>query len=293
MAAQAGAQAGSRKKAKSLIANERRRRRSSCSRSTRRCGGSSTTCATRACSTTPTSSSPPTTASSAGEHRIIGGKYLPYDPSSRVPLLIRGRGFRRCGQRRAGLAHGRAADDPRHRGLARSRLDGRSLLPYAQNPARALEPPDPARGRHRPGPRRRGARVGLGSEPRAQRQRQGAARRQEGRQGPRPGEGPDQVAEVRRQRQLRPRLQGDPHRPLPLRPLRQRPDRALRHELRPGPAALAGGQPAVQADPQVPLQRAGPASPPAPAPAAGSRSRPSRCPCRSGSRRGGSDKPAK
>ncbi|MGH2577104.1 MAG: sulfatase family protein, partial [Actinomycetota bacterium] len=28
-----------------------------------------------------------------GEHRIIGGKYLPYDPSSKVPLLIRGPGI--------------------------------------------------------------------------------------------------------------------------------------------------------------------------------------------------------
>src|SRR6185503_2535626 len=28
-----------------------------------------------------------------GEHRIAGGKYLPYEPSSRVPLIIRGPGI--------------------------------------------------------------------------------------------------------------------------------------------------------------------------------------------------------
>jgi len=28
-----------------------------------------------------------------GEHRISGGKFLPYDPSSRVPLIIRGPGI--------------------------------------------------------------------------------------------------------------------------------------------------------------------------------------------------------
>ncbi len=40
-------------------------------------------------------------------------------------------------------------------------LDGRSLLPYAQNPVAALDSPDPARGRHRPGQRQRRLRSGL------------------------------------------------------------------------------------------------------------------------------------
>ena len=190
-----------------------------------------------------------------GEHRIVGGKYLPYDPSSKVPLLIRG----------PGIPAGAVSDElvsltdlPETileiAGSPDPSLDGRSLLPYAQNPASALGPPDPARGRYRPRSRQCRARRRLVSEPRAHRRRQGEARRQEGRQEPRPGEGPDQVAEVRRQRELRPRLQGNPHRPLPLRPLRQRADRALRHALRPGAAPLVGGRPAVQAGAQLPLQ---------------------------------------
>ncbi len=70
-----------------------------------------------------------------GEHRIAGGKYLPYDPSARVPLLIRGPGIP------AGAISDELvsaidvpqtildiAGDPRN-------VDGRSLLPYAMNPA--------------------------------------------------------------------------------------------------------------------------------------------------------------
>jgi N-acetylglucosamine-6-sulfatase len=70
-----------------------------------------------------------------GEHRIAGGKYLPYDPSSRVPLMIRG----------PGIPHGVASDElvsaidiPQtiHEiatGSPNPEADGRSLLPYAEN----------------------------------------------------------------------------------------------------------------------------------------------------------------
>ena len=73
-----------------------------------------------------------------GEHRIAAGKYLPYDPSSRVPLLIRGPGIPKGGvsnelvwlgdipQTIVRIASG--SEDPR--------LDGRSLLPFAEDPAR-------------------------------------------------------------------------------------------------------------------------------------------------------------
>jgi N-acetylglucosamine-6-sulfatase len=72
-----------------------------------------------------------------GEHRIVGGKYLPYEPSARVPLLLRGPGIEPgtvsselvseldIAQTLIELAGG--AIDPG--------LDGRSLLPYAQDPA--------------------------------------------------------------------------------------------------------------------------------------------------------------
>jgi len=71
-----------------------------------------------------------------GEHRIAGGKYLPYDPASRVPLMIRG----------PGIPHGVSSDElvsnidiPQTiqdiaTGSIDPDADGRSLLPYAQNP---------------------------------------------------------------------------------------------------------------------------------------------------------------
>jgi N-acetylglucosamine-6-sulfatase len=70
-----------------------------------------------------------------GEHRIVGGKYLPYEPSSRVPLIIRGPGIL------AGTSEELVSltDVPQTildiAGNPDPALDGRSLLPYAQNPA--------------------------------------------------------------------------------------------------------------------------------------------------------------
>jgi N-acetylglucosamine-6-sulfatase len=73
-----------------------------------------------------------------GEHRIDSGKYLPYDPSSRVPLLIRG----------PGIPHGAVSNelvwngdipqtiDQIASGSENAAADGRSLLPYAVDPAR-------------------------------------------------------------------------------------------------------------------------------------------------------------
>ncbi|MGZ5324245.1 MAG: sulfatase family protein [Solirubrobacterales bacterium] len=72
-----------------------------------------------------------------GEHRIAGGKYLAYEPSARVPMMIRGPGIPPGGvsdelvsaldvtQTIAEIATG--SPDPA--------LDGRSLLPYARDPA--------------------------------------------------------------------------------------------------------------------------------------------------------------
>jgi N-acetylglucosamine-6-sulfatase len=70
-----------------------------------------------------------------GEHRIAGGKYLPHDPSSKVPLLMRGPGIP------AGAVSDELvslADVPQTileiAGSPDPSLDGRSLLPYARNP---------------------------------------------------------------------------------------------------------------------------------------------------------------
>ncbi|KMS72020.1 hypothetical protein ACZ91_65065 [Streptomyces regensis] len=78
-----------------------------------------------------------------GQHRVHTGKYLPHEASSHVPMLIRGPGLP------AGL-HSReltnnvdltatiaeiAGAEPGHA------LDGRSLLPYAQNPDRRTTRP--------------------------------------------------------------------------------------------------------------------------------------------------------
>jgi arylsulfatase A-like enzyme len=77
-----------------------------------------------------------------GEHRIAGGKYLPYDPSSKVPLLIRGPGIPAGGVSDELVS---LTDVPETildiAGSPDPSLDGRSLLPYAQNPSRRSSRP--------------------------------------------------------------------------------------------------------------------------------------------------------
>jgi arylsulfatase A-like enzyme len=73
-----------------------------------------------------------------GEHRIASGKYLPYDPASRVPLIIRGPGIPAGGTSDELVWNG---DIPQTilqiaSGSQNDSLDGRSLLPYAEDPAR-------------------------------------------------------------------------------------------------------------------------------------------------------------
>ncbi|MFL5906913.1 MAG: sulfatase [Solirubrobacterales bacterium] len=72
-----------------------------------------------------------------GEHRIASGKYLPYDPSARVPLIIRGPGIPAGGISNEIVWNG---DIPQTllqiaSGSQNPALDGRTLLPYAQDPA--------------------------------------------------------------------------------------------------------------------------------------------------------------
>jgi arylsulfatase A-like enzyme len=72
-----------------------------------------------------------------GEHRIASGKYLPYDPAARVPLLIRGPGIPKGGVSNELVWNGDIAQtiDQIASGSENSSVDGRSLLPYAENPA--------------------------------------------------------------------------------------------------------------------------------------------------------------
>ena len=71
-----------------------------------------------------------------GEHRIAGGKYLAYDPSSKIPLMIRGPGIP-AGVQSSELVSG--IDIPQTideitTGSPSPDADGRSFLPYALNP---------------------------------------------------------------------------------------------------------------------------------------------------------------
>ena len=72
-----------------------------------------------------------------GEHRIASGKFLPYDPASRVPLIIRGPGIPAGGVSNELVWNG---DIPQTilqiaSGSQNAFADGRSLLPYADDPA--------------------------------------------------------------------------------------------------------------------------------------------------------------
>jgi N-acetylglucosamine-6-sulfatase len=77
-----------------------------------------------------------------GEHRIAGGKFLAYEPSARVPLLIRGPGIP-AGATSDELVSG--IDIPQTildiAGVTRPEIDGRSILPFAENPARRTSRP--------------------------------------------------------------------------------------------------------------------------------------------------------
>jgi N-acetylglucosamine-6-sulfatase len=73
----------------------------------------------------------------AGEHRIAQGKYLPYEPSSHVPLLIRGPGIPAGAHSNELVSNADIAPTFADIADATPQLteDGRSLLPLAENPA--------------------------------------------------------------------------------------------------------------------------------------------------------------
>jgi N-acetylglucosamine-6-sulfatase len=76
-----------------------------------------------------------------GEHRVTSGKQLPYEPSIRVPLVVRGPGFAAGRVSRALVSNVDLA--PTFVALARARAgraaDGRSLVPLLRNPS--MRPP--------------------------------------------------------------------------------------------------------------------------------------------------------
>ncbi len=88
-----------------------------------------------------------------GEHRIASGKYLPYDPSSRVPLLIRGPGIPPGGVSNELVWNGDIPQtiDQIASGSENPAADGRSLLAYAENPARRSTRPILLEGETGPG----------------------------------------------------------------------------------------------------------------------------------------------
>src|SRR4051794_38061936 len=71
-----------------------------------------------------------------GQHRLHQGKFAPYEPSIRVPLMIRGPGIPAGGQPRALVWNGDITSTILKIADAQPDLtqDGRSLLPYARDP---------------------------------------------------------------------------------------------------------------------------------------------------------------
>jgi arylsulfatase A-like enzyme len=71
-----------------------------------------------------------------GQHRLHQGKFAPYEPSIQVPLMIRGPGIPPAGQPRSLVWNGDITATILKIADAQPGLpqDGRSLLPYAQNP---------------------------------------------------------------------------------------------------------------------------------------------------------------
>ena len=72
-----------------------------------------------------------------GEHRVRSGKMLPYEPSTRVPLLVRGPGIpagRVSGQLTANIDLAATLVDLAGATPGKT-VDGRSLMPFARNPS--------------------------------------------------------------------------------------------------------------------------------------------------------------
>src|SRR5262249_26305172 len=78
-----------------------------------------------------------------GQHRLHQGKFVPYDPSTQVPLLIRGPGIPAGSQPSALVWNGDITSTILQMPGASPGLpqDGRSMLPYAENPSKTSTRP--------------------------------------------------------------------------------------------------------------------------------------------------------
>jgi hypothetical protein len=79
----------------------------------------------------------------SGEHRIRQGKYLPHEPSTHVPLLIRGPGIPAGGTSKALVSNVDIASTIAAITGATPKLqqDGRSIIPFAKEPSLASNRP--------------------------------------------------------------------------------------------------------------------------------------------------------
>ncbi len=152
-----------------------------------------------------------------GEHRVPNGKMLVYEPSSRVPLLIRGPGIKGGrSTREMAVNPDLAATVLDVTGAKPTRsIDGRSLIPYAQKPSRRTRRPV----------LHEIFRQGAGGDL----EQDGTASRAAAPARPAAGA----------------LLQGDPHQPLGLGRVLRRQPRAVRPRARPTAAALTPCRPAL------------------------------------------------
>ena len=187
-----------------------------------------------------------------GEHRLTGGKFLAYEPSTHLPFLIRGPGIK------PGTSTGELAANidiaPTILELAGveadKSIDGRSLVPYMHDPSLRTPAADPLRVLRRDQRRRRERRrpaaapTGVAAD--------GSGRRRRQRQRPPPSQ------RQRLDRRPAQGLRGNPPRPLQVHRVARRRERALRHQQGPLRAQQQSPRPQLLPDPRLPPQPTGP-----------------------------------
>ena len=194
-----------------------------------------------------------------GQHRLVGGKFLAYEPATHLPLIIRGPGIKPNTQ--SGQLASTIDIAPTILELAEvapdKSVDGVSLAPYAKDPTLRSRRPllfesfvqtdDVEANGQAPTvtetstPERTAPGAARGKLP----ERGGAHERRREPRRPRLGRG---AAE---------KLLRDPSRPLQVHRVAGRRERALRHQQRPERAQQHRPGPQLRPDPQLPAQRTG------------------------------------